>query len=251
MASKHWSIFKTRYKQIGAWRSLAFALLKALRRLLSPGVQFHFGGNAEDIVLQWLVLNYLGNTTPSYIDVGCHEPRRISNSYLMYLGGSRGLAIDLNPSFVDMFKRERPNDIFVCAAVSSSPTEAIVHEFTAAEVATIDVAQAEIWRDRFRHKHAREVRTETLADLVRAHAPSVHFDVLLLDVEGHELEVLRGADLPTLRPAIVACEMHELDLAAAMLHPVVQLLAVQGYRLVAFAAASGYFVRRDLLVGKA
>jgi FkbM family methyltransferase len=168
----------------------------------------------------------------------------------MYLNGARGLAIDLNPAFGDMFRRERPNDIFVCAAGSSSVGNAVVHEFTAAEVATIDVSQAEIWRDRFQHKHVREVQTESLAQLIQSHAPSLQFDILLMNVEGHELKVLLGADLPTLRPSVIVCELHDLDLRKAMSSSVAQFLAVQGYVLVAYAAVSGYFVRQDLVDAK-
>jgi FkbM family methyltransferase len=247
MLLTHWHIWTTSLRQLGLWRALRLTLLKLLRKALLPGAQFHFGMTAEDIVLIFMADRYIGRRAITYVDIGCHEPRRISNSYLLYLHGSSGLAIDLDPKYSAAFKRERPNDIFVCAAVSERASTAVVHEFNTAEVNTIDAAQAQVWKDHFQPKGTRVVDTATLRDLVARYMPHRSVDVLLLDVEGHELPVLRGADLPTLRPAIVACELHGLELHSASLHPVVKFLAQVGYELTAYATVNGYFVRLDLL----
>ena len=132
-------------------------------------------------------------------------------------------------------------------AVSDSAGQAVVHEFNTAEVNTIDAAQAQLWKDRFQPKGSRTVETATLSTLLARHMPNRTVDVLLLDVEGHELAVLRGADLPALRPAIVVCELHGLELSRAAADSVVALLEQAGYGLAAYATVSGYFVRRDLL----
>jgi FkbM family methyltransferase len=246
MLARHWRIFNDRRAQIGLRRTLQFTLLKGLRRLLMPGVQFHFGMTAEDIVISFLVDKYVGKRDITYIDIGCHEARRISNSYLLYLNGARGLAVDLNPAYAPEFRRERRNDMFVCAALSDRAATTVVHEFTASEVNTIDAAQAEQWRGRFQAKSSRAVETTTLDDLLARHMPGAGVDVLLLDVEGHELPVLRGANLAALRPALIVCELHQLDLPTANAHPVVAFLASSGYRLISYATVNGYFVRDDL-----
>jgi FkbM family methyltransferase len=246
MLLTHWHIWKTRVRQLGIWRACCLSLLKLLRKILLPGVQFHFGMTAEDIVISFLVDKYVGRRDITYIDIGCHEARRISNSYLLYLNGARGLAVDLNPAYAPEFRRERRNDLFVCAALSDRAATTVVHEFTASEVNTIDAAQAEQWRGRFQAKSSRAVETTTLDDLLARHMPGAGVDVLLLDVEGHELPVLRGAKLAALRPALIVCELHELDLPAADGHPVVAFLAGSGYRLISYATVNGYFVRSDL-----
>lgn len=246
MLLTHWRIFQTRVAQLGLWRTVRFTSLKLLRKALLPGVQFHFGMNAEDIVLLHLAQHYLGRKNLTYVDIGCHEARRISNSYLLYLNGSSGLAVDLEPKYGTEFSRERPNDIFVCAALSDAVRQTVVQEFNTPEVNTIDTDQAAVWGERFQHKGSRTVETSTLADLLHRHAHQRPVDVLLIDVEGHELAVLRGANLAEVRPAIIACEMHNLNLRDAAANPVVQYLEQSGYGLVAYAAISGYFVRNDL-----
>lgn len=246
MLAKHFHIFETRVRQLGFYRALRLTLMKLLRKALLPSVQFHFGMTAEDIVVMFLAEKYLGRKTVTYVDVGCHEPTRISNSYLLYLNGAKGLAIDLDPKYAAQFKRERPNDIFVCAAVSDGAHQAVVHEFSAAEVNTIDSDQSKLWRNQFQPTGCRIMQTETLSALLERHMPRVAIDILLLDVEGHELSVLRGVDLTTTRPALIVCELHNLELARSMENPVVQFLGNSGYELAAYATVNGYFVRRDL-----
>jgi FkbM family methyltransferase len=249
MLPKHLAIFATRYRQLGLCRALGLTLLKGLRKVLLPGVQFHFGMTAEDIVLRFLVEKYLGRKALTYVDVGCHEPTRISNSYLLYLEGARGLAVDLNPKFGDQFKRARPNDTFVCAAVSDGTHEAMVHEFSATEVNTIDAVQSNIWLTQFQPAGSRLTQTTSLSNLLERHIPNVNIDILLLDVEGHELHVLRGAQLSQTRPSIIVCELHGLELPNALGHTTVQFLRREGYALVAYATVNGYFVRADLVDG--
>jgi hypothetical protein len=173
MLAKHWRLFDARRKQIGLRRTLQFTLLKGLRRLFIPGVQFHFGMTAEDIVIAFLVDEYIGRRDIRYIDIGCHEARRISNSYLLYLNGARGLAIDLAPAYADEFRRERPKDMFICAALSDRAATTLVHEFTASEVSTIDPAQAEQWQGRFQATGNRTVETTTLEAVLARHMPGV------------------------------------------------------------------------------
>jgi len=249
MLATHSHIFRTRVRQLGVYRALRLTLMKVLRKALLPDVEFHFGMTAEDIVVLFLADKYLGRKKVTYVDIGCHEPKRISNSYLLYLNGSTGLAVDLDSRYAAQFKRERPNDIFVCAAVSDGAHQAVVHEFTAAEVATIDPDQSKAWHDRFQATGCRLTQTVSLRDLLARHLPQVAIDILLLDVEGHELSVLRGAGLSSIRPAIVVCELHNIKLAKALENPVVEFLSNAGYALAAYATVNGYFVRRDLFEG--
>ncbi len=141
------------------------------------------------------------------------------------------------------FKRERPKDVFVCAAVSDSKGEAFAHEFSAPEVNTINGEQAVAWGKYWQPRSQRLVKTYPLSYLVSANLPVKEIDVLLLDVEGHELEVLKGADLSNLKPKIIVCEIHELDLMNLSKDPVTSLLLDNGYRIVAYATMNGYFVR--------
>jgi len=53
-----------------------------------------------------------------FVDVGCHHPSRLNNTYLLYLNGWRGINIDLNKISIEIFNFARPKDININSAVS-------------------------------------------------------------------------------------------------------------------------------------
>lgn len=228
--------------QIGLIRSCKLTFLKSLRKILAPRSELHYSQTGEDIILQFLIDKYLGGKVVCYVDVGCNDPKRISNTYLQYLRGGSGLVIDMNESFEAAFIRERPKDIFVCAAVSDAEEDACVYEFNKSEVNTINSEQAIVWNKYWKQKSQHSVQTVMLGDIISRYMPDSDIDVLLLDVEGHELPVLKGVDLAKLRPKIIVSEVHDLDFQNAEENSIVNYLIQQGYRLEAYATMNAYFM---------
>lgn len=251
MTTRHTSVLRVMSRQIGWRRAFSISLLKAMRRLLMPHVNFHYSQTGEDLILSHLLNKHLGGGPVTFVDVGCHDARRISSTYLHYLRGSSGLCIDMSEHFRSSFDSERPRDSFVCAAVSDTVSRQRVFEFSASEVNTIDPRQAKLWSQYWPQVGEREVDTAPLSELVRHAIPNRSVDLLCVDVEGHELAVLHGANLKVLRPAIVCCEIHASDMAEVTADPTVAFMTDEGYSLVAYATMNAYFVRRDLVSGAA
>jgi len=77
----------------------------------------------EDRIVAFLLAAMGTNlATMRYIDVGCHDPCRLNNTYLFYESGAQGLALDANPSKALRFKQERGRDIVVNAMVDQQPS---------------------------------------------------------------------------------------------------------------------------------
>ena len=77
-----------------------------------------FSQEAEDLVAGKL----LGNIKNSiYVDVGCHDPRRFSNTHFFYLLGWSGLCIDPLPGTKNKFNTIRRRDIVLEVGVSLAP----------------------------------------------------------------------------------------------------------------------------------
>ena len=55
-----------------------------------------------------------------YIDVGCHHPKRYSNTALLYKKGWNGINIDANSKNIKLFKLFRKRDHNIRALVSES-----------------------------------------------------------------------------------------------------------------------------------
>ena len=71
------------------------------------------------------------------------------------------------------------------------------------------------------------------------------FDLLTVDVEGHEYEVLSSLCFEEYHPRVIVCEMHEFDLLVPEQNCVYRLLKNNGYELVAYAIWNGYFVKKE------
>ena len=70
-------------------------------------------------------------------------------------------------------------------------------------------------------------------------APSVSYDLLSIDVEGHETEVLRGFDFNRWQPLLILIEDHVNSLRTH------RYLKKSGYRLIRRFENNGWYVPRD------
>ena len=79
-------------------------VFEAARRTVLPEATASYAQTEEDIVLDAL----LGHKVSGfYVDVGCNDPVKMSNTYRFYLRGWRGIAIDANAEFARAFDHKR------------------------------------------------------------------------------------------------------------------------------------------------
>ena len=75
----------------------------------------NFSQNDEEIVLKEIFSNL---NTGFYIDVGCHHPRRFSNTALLYNKGWSGINVDANHENLKLFNVFRKRDKNINALIS-------------------------------------------------------------------------------------------------------------------------------------
>jgi FkbM family methyltransferase len=220
--------------------ALRFASVYGIKRLFNADASLNYSQTGEDAIIRSL----LDETTPGvYVDVGCHHPIRSSNTLSLYLHGWRGVNIDANPRLIERFKAMRRRDIAVCAAISDVEQELVFHEFEDELVSTLSAEVLPEWQGKWKKAGERLVRTRTLDAVLREQlAPDTGIDLLSVDVEGHDLNVLRSIDLDHYRPKLIIVEMHRLDLARIEENPVNRHLAGNGFRQIGYDTLNGYFV---------
>ena len=64
-----------------------------------------------------------------YVDIGCHHPKRFSNTYLLYKKGWKGVNIDANFFAIKLFNLFRSKDENLNAVLSKSKKPVIFYEF--------------------------------------------------------------------------------------------------------------------------
>lgn len=137
-----------------------------------------------------------------YIDVGCHHPLINNNTYPLYKRGWDGINIDIDFSSIDSFNFLRPKDTNIEIAVSSSvgETELYFHHNRAAKN-TLSKSKGHD------AKEIRKIKTNTLNNIIeKSIYKNSLIDFISIDVEGHELNVLKGFDFRKFKPKLVVIE---------------------------------------------
>ncbi len=224
--------------------AIRMTALFAIRKFFRLPVTFSYSQGAEDLIAEYyLRYQFEMNGPGTYVDVGCNAPVRYSNTFDLYLRGWRGINIDANRDLIEECRRVRKQDISICAAVSDSEREVTFHKAKSDAVSTIDEDRLAEWKKHFEFADADQetVVTQTLTSILDANIETGrNIDLLTIDVEGHDLHVLKGLDLSKYRPKVIIIEIHELD--SVKDNEIYKYLSENGYLLKAFAILSAYFV---------
>lgn len=214
---------------------------RVVERVRDPYAVRSYAQEGEDLVLHRL---FEDRQSGFFVDVGAHHPRRFSNTYLFYLAGWRGINVEPNPDLAPLFARERPRDITLELGVSDVPGVLTYYRFNDGALNTFDPALA---RERdglrgYRIVGTTELRVVRLDEILAQHLPAgTAIDFLTVDVEGHDVQVLRSNDWERFRPGIVLAEALGTSLADATSSPVHVFLASQGYELFAKTVHTLFF----------
>lgn len=228
------------FSSLPLWMALRFAFVYGLKRLLNSQASINYSQTGEDAVIRSL----LDESVPGiYVDVGCHDPVRSSNTLSLYLHGWRGINVDANPRLIDRFKRVRRRDVAICAVISDQEGDIVFHEFDDELVSTVATEALPEWQSKWKKRGERVVKARTLNAVLEENAtPGMDIGLLSIDVEGHDLNVLRSVDLDRFRPKLIVVEMHHLDLKRIPENPVCRHLEERGFHQIAYDSLNGYFV---------
>ena len=140
-----------------------------------------------------------------YIDVGCHHPFLNNNTYPLHKRGWVGINIDLDYSSVDCFNFFRKKDTNIQIAVSDIKGEAdlyFFHNRAAKNTLSKDSSSSST--------KVLKIQTDTLNNIINnSKFKNKTIDFLSIDVEGFELNVLKGFDFKKYRPNLVILEFIE------------------------------------------
>lgn len=170
-----------------------------------------------------------------FVEAGANDGFRQSNSYyLARFRGWRGILVEPMPHLAALCKQARPESTTVCCALgapeASGQGVALRHAGLMSHVSGILSDEA---GERQRAENGQRIQgmpahdvmvkaqVRTLTEvLIQAGAPP-QFDLLSLDVEGYEVEVLRGLDLSRFCPQGICVEVRHGNKAAveAILSP--------------------------------
>ena len=147
-----------------------------------------------------------------YIDVGCNHPIFNNNTYLLHKRGWIGINIDLDKDCIRLFNKFRKNDLNInCALSSKSTTKDLYFYHNKSPLNTLNKNISN--KQKAKLQNVIKVNTKTLNEiLTNENLNNKLIDVLCIDVEGHELDVIKGLDLNLYKPKIVVLEFLDTEI---------------------------------------
>jgi FkbM family methyltransferase len=144
-----------------------------------------------------------------FVEVGAYDCKTFSNTYNLSMIGWSGLYIDPMVEFINqgkIYHKDNPDILFeVCAVDSESKTTTLyMHDWAT----TLCDNVAKIHNCLHNKK---EIDCYTLDELLEKHNIDPFFDLLVIDVEGKDLDVLKGFSIKYYEPKLIIVEyQHEI-----------------------------------------
>ena len=155
----------------------------------------------------------LFNRKGIYLDVGCFHPIRHNNTYLMYKLGWRGINIDLNPLSIELFNIARPEDINICAAISDKiKFRNLYFDHELSTLNTLEKSHTLFLGKLFGLKNLKKkrIKTQNLNFLLKKKKIK-KIDFFNIDIEGHELKVLKSLNFNYFDIKVICVEIVNYD----------------------------------------
>ena len=170
----------------------------------------------------------------NFVEVGANEPKSTSMTWHLEECGWTGLLVEPIPELCEALRRERPKSTVLeiaCGAPGSPEyTSFLVTPDLAQSRLGLSAVPSDLTVDR-----VEQVRVRTLDDVLdEAKLPSLDF--LSIDVEGLQLEVLKGITLSRQCPRLLLVEDHLVDLKTH------RYLVQQGYQLVKRTGLNNWYI---------
>lgn len=171
-----------------------------------------------------------------FVEVGANDPKTESQSWHLEQAGWTGILVEPLPNLAARLREARTAKVYevACSSPERAGTRMTLHVAGAFSSFNPKLSVTGV-----RPETAIDVPVRTLDSLLdEAQAPKP-IDLLSVDVEGHELDVLRGFDFKRWQPRLILLEDHVTSLDKH------NFLQRAGYRLIRRTGLNGWYAPRD------
>jgi FkbM family methyltransferase len=212
---------------------------------------------SEDIIIDSILKakrpSRYRNKKITYCDIGANHPINMSNTYLLYCAGFRGLLVEPNPLLANLLKTSRPGDeLCPVAAVGDQRKEALLYlpQFHETTSLRKDFILAYRSKQNLEQTKLEEIVVKALNinDIFDTYFANDEIDFLNIDLEGMDIEVLSAIDFSKHRPFLIciepSSEIKGVGLSRAD-EAILDILSKNCYQLTARTPANMIFVWED------
>ena len=164
-----------------------------------------------------------------YVDIGCYHPTHINNTYLLYKKGWNGINIDVSQFSIDLFKFMRPDDLnYKCAVSETNKKVNLYYQKEHSQLTSINKLTAKKFiKGRLKKKIINSYSLEEI--LSWSKYKDYEIDFLDVDVEGADLQVLKGLNFSKRKPKLICVEIHQKNFRK---HKIYKFLIKKKYKLI-------------------
>jgi FkbM family methyltransferase len=175
------------------------------RRIKTKKTSFSLTG--IDLVIDYIFKKKNG----FYIDVGCNHPVYNNNTFLLHKKGWKGVNIDIDLKSIELFNIFRKEDFNINVAASSK--EGVLEFINFHEKSPINKIKDDCVKSAVTFREIKKINSLTLDSIIE-NSPfkDKKIDFISIDVEGHELEVIKGLNLQKYKPSIIVIEYLDTSL---------------------------------------
>ncbi len=226
-------------------------MVNYIRRKAGIFYQKSYSQCGEDLIVNY-IFNTLKMAHPSYLDIGAHHPRFLSNTYLFYCQGSRGVSIEPDPFLFRKINRARSRDVNLNVGMAAERGILNLHVFSSRTLNTFSEEEANKYVDQGHELVAsHKVDVITFDDVMNQHFESPP-DFVSLDVEGMDMEILQSIDFSRYQPTVFCIETitYSRGGEGKKLTLIDDVMADRGYLKYADTYINTIYVRRDRWLGQ-
>ncbi|MBP1671696.1 MAG: hypothetical protein H6Q22_1268 [Bacteroidetes bacterium] len=167
-----------------------------------------YSQHGEDVILNEL---FKGYDAGFFVEIGCIDGRRFSNTLTFEERGWRGLCVEAHADYIELLTRNRPNSIVCHCAVGEEDAEDVTfYANSRGSLSTLERGKEDFFRQRFGRWFTgfkqQKIQKRRMDTIFRANNLR-DIDILSLDIEGYEAAALRGLNLNEFRPRVFVIEV--------------------------------------------
>ncbi len=182
----------------------------------------YYSQTGEDFILDQM---FAGKTDGFFVEVGCIDGKRFSNTLHFEKKGWKGMCIEAHPDYIPLLQENRPGSIIChCAVAETDQDKVVFYANKRGSLSTLDKSQEARWRrDYAKYFHGfdeKQVPMKRLATIFQENEIK-QVDILSIDIEGYEVNALKGLDFSVIKPQVLVIESddesHEKEVESILL----------------------------------
>ncbi|MEE3715450.1 FkbM family methyltransferase [Tumidithrix elongata RA019] len=213
------------------------------------GQKVSYAQCGEDLIVDFLFSCELKKSNFTYLDIGSYHPTQLSNTYLFYQKGCRGVCVEPDPTLFNEIKKLREEDICLNVGIGvDRNTQADFYIMTARTLNTFSKVEAERYASfgSFKIEEVIQVPLININELIHQHFPNCP-NFISIDIEGLDFEVLKTFDFSRFRPEVFCVETktYAEDKTERKLYEIIELMNSKGYFVYADTYINSIFVDKE------